>query len=150
MIPARLLSHPKGEEFWSHLQQALERLRSLGFEPEEDIVRLLPALALKENAPLDPDAVGAFGEVGYMQVGVPALQDIGIHLGLDLNPFDPVENLMAGYLYLHLLRHVYRLPYEDLPRGYNAGPRARWDPLISAAYAGDVWRIYAELWGGQP
>ncbi len=66
----------------------------------------------------DPTAVSAKGAMGLMQLMPSTARELGV-----TNPFDPVENLVAGALYLR--RQYDRFGSWPLAlAAYNAGPAA--------------------------
>ena len=77
---------------------------------------LIRAVIAQESG-MNPDAVSSAGAVGLMQLMPATWQQFGV-----ANPFDPVQNIMAGTQYLHNLIAQFGGRIDLALAAYNAGP----------------------------
>lgn len=121
-----------------------EAIQAIAKQYEVDPVLAL-AVAKKENAQMDPSAVGDShlpgGSVGFFQLRPAAASDMGV------NREDPVENIIGGVKYIKTLTDRYRDPqtgHADLQKvlwAYNGGMENVDKGSVSPAaqaYAADV------------
>ena len=96
-----------------------------------------PALALavaRRESSLNPQAIGASGEVGLFQLMPSTAADLGV------NPWDTQQNIEGGVRYLRQMFDRFG-DWATALVGYNAGPGAverREAPSSSYRYADDV------------
>lgn len=101
----------------------------------------------------NPNAVSAAGAMGLMQVMPETWEEMRIRYGLDTNPFDPHDNILAGTAYLREMFDRYG-DITGMLAAYNAGP-ARYDSYLEDCRALPVeTRTYVALLapalGGHP
>ncbi len=76
----------------------------------------------------NPNAVSAAGAMGLMQVMPDTWEELRIRFGLDNDPFEPHDNILAGTAYLHEMFDRYG-DITGMLAAYNAGP-ARYDAFL--------------------
>ena len=77
----------------------------------------------------DRDAVSPAGAMGLMQIMPATWAALRVRYGLGDDPFDPLDNIMAGTAYLQELRNRFGVP--GFLATYNAGPSRYADHLAT-------------------
>lgn len=97
--------------------------------PVEWIERVMRAESGGRTTIAGRQTVSSAGAMGLMQLMPGTWADMRARLGLDSDPHDPRDNILAGTLYLRLMYD--RFGYPGLFAAYNAGPARYADHLIS-------------------
>lgn len=79
----------------------------------------LIAAIIKAESGFNPKAVSSRGAIGLMQLGFSTRQEMKVK-----NPFDPVQNILAGAKYLRQLLDRFDGDLHLAIAAYNAGPSA--------------------------
>ncbi|BAF89827.1 lytic transglycosylase precursor [Azorhizobium caulinodans ORS 571] len=77
----------------------------------------------------DPHAASSAGAMGLMQIMPTTWNELRIHHGLGVDPFDPRDNILAGAAYLRQLHDRYG-SIRAMLAAYNAGP-ARYEASLA-------------------
>jgi soluble lytic murein transglycosylase-like protein len=93
---------------------------------------------VQEESGYDPQAVGAAGERGLMQLMPGTAQLVGCH-----RPFSPQDNLWGGTKYLTSLLREFRGNLRQAVAAYNCGPERVRNSQIPASTQGYVRRVIA-------
>ena len=114
--PARWETRP--EAFGALVTGAYERLaRSSGLAAGVDPA-LVAAVAQTESG-FDPRATSRTGAAGLMQLMPATASSLGV-----ADPYDPVQNVRGGAVYLHALLERFHASVPLAIAAYNAGPGA--------------------------
>lgn len=81
----------------------------------------------------NPNAVSAVGAMGLMQVRPETWEELRIRFGLNTDPFDPHDNILAGTAYLREMFDRY-CDITGMLAAYNAGP-VRYDAYLETCRA---------------
>lgn len=82
----------------------------------------------------NPNAIGAAGEIGLMQIKPATAQELG-----NYNLYDPAQNIDAGAKYLSQMLTANNGDYNSALRGYNAGLQGSINnPNAGQSYANQV------------
>ncbi len=79
----------------------------------------LIAAIIKVESGFDPRAMSSRGAIGLMQLGFSTRKAMRVS-----NPFDPVQNILAGAKYFRSLLDRFEGDVEMAVAAYNAGPEA--------------------------
>lgn len=80
---------------------------------------------IKAESSLRPDSVSRTGNVGLMQLGVAAAEDIGLRVDDVVDErYDPKKNIIAGVRYLSMMIDRYDGVITEALSAYNAGPNS--------------------------
>lgn len=79
----------------------------------------LIAAIIKAESRFDPKAISSRGAIGLMQLGFSTRKALKV-----TNPFDPVQNILAGAKYLRSLLDRFDGDIQMAVAAYNAGPAA--------------------------
>jgi soluble lytic murein transglycosylase-like protein len=93
--------------------QIVQTANDYGVDPN-----LALAVAAKESS-FNPNAVGSSGEIGVFQLMPATATSLGVN-----DPFDPVQNIEGGIMYLQNLLFSYGGDTAKALAAYNAGPGA--------------------------
>lgn len=72
----------------------------------------------------NPSAVSAKGAIGLMQLMPETARELEPFIGESIDPYDPVQNVRAGTLYLRMLVNRFGGDLNKVLAAYNAGPQA--------------------------
>jgi hypothetical protein len=88
----------------------------------------------------DPRAVSPAGAMGLMQIMPATWDELRVHHGLGVDPFDPRDNILAGAAYLRQLHDRYG-SIRAMLAAYNAGP-ARYEASLAGTLLPPETRTY--------
>lgn len=74
---------------------------------------------IKVESGFNPNAISSRGAIGLMQLSMSTRKAMNVK-----NPFDPVQNILAGAAYLRQLLDRFKGDVEMAVAAYNAGPSA--------------------------
>ena len=92
-----------------------------------------------------PSAISPAGAMGLMQIMPDTWIALRQRYGLDADPYEPADNIMAGVAYMRELLDRYGTP--DVLAAYNAGPGRLDDYLLAGRPLPDETRRYLETVG---
>ena len=104
----------------AHIDEAAQR-----FELPAGWIRAV----LRAESGGDPRAVSSAGAMGLMQIMPTTWNELRIHHGLGVDPFDPRDNILAGAAYLRQLHDRYG-SIRAMLAAYNVGP-ARYEASLA-------------------
>ena len=95
---------------------------------------------IKHESYFDKNAVSHKGAIGLMQLMPGTAKSLGV-----VDPFDPVQNIYGGTLYLRKMLYMFDNDLRYALMAYNAGPgrvKINTIPKVSYAYAERIIRDY--------